>query len=128
MISQFIKILPRLMGWGFLILGGLLQAWPRQLGSLLGVDTKKRSGLVLVRILALREVIIGSFIVRAKDSQRLKQGILIRMLAEMSDFAMHMFGKGVFIQPTSRRIGYMIPPVLLVEFLIRGSIKEQEQK
>jgi hypothetical protein len=47
------------------------------------------------------------------------------MLAETSDFFMHMFGKGIFLQPISRRVGYMVPPVLLVEYLIRRSVEEK---
>jgi hypothetical protein len=124
-MNNILKKLPKPMGLGFLLLGVLLLIRPRQLGPLFGVDTTKRAGLILVRVLAVREMLTGGYILLAKDSKALKRGILARMLAETSDFFMHMFGKGIFLQPISRRVGYMVPPVLLVEYLIRRSVEEK---
>jgi hypothetical protein len=123
-MAQKAKLLTRLAGLGSVGLGGLVLARPAQLGSLLGIDTKKQAGLALTFGLAVRDIAIGTFILRARDNQSLRQGLLFRMLAETSDFLMTGLGRGIIRQPTGRKIALSILPLLLVEWLIRQNLKD----
>lgn len=118
------KLLTRIVGLGSFLLGVLVLVRPVQLGNLLVIDTKKRAGLILTFGLALRDIAIGVYILRAKDTRALRQGLLFRMLSETSDFLMTGLGRGLIRQPAGRKIAFSIPPLLITEWLIRQSLKD----
>ncbi|MEI6044184.1 MAG: hypothetical protein WCS37_07315 [Chloroflexota bacterium] len=127
MISKLKPILARLIGLVSLLLGGVVMVFPDKMGPLLGIDHKKRAGLILLRGLALRDLLLGLYLVRASDQRSLKRGLSLRMLYDLTDFFMSVFGRGIIIQPTARKVAISIPGVVLVTYLIRRSLKEEPQ-
>ncbi len=123
-MGQKARLFTRLAGLGSMGLGGLVLVRPAQLGSLLGIDTKKQAGLALTLGLAVRDIAIGVYILCARDNRALRQGLLFRLLAETSDFLMTGLGRGIIRQPAGRKIALSIPPLLLSEWLIRQSLKD----
>jgi hypothetical protein len=118
------KPVAQLMGWGSIALGLIVMVLPRRLGKLLGIDTSRRAGVVLTYILAVRDLAVGIAIMRAKDTATLRTGVTLRMLCEISDFNMTVFGWGLIRQPQARRFGLGIPLLIGFEFLVRQNLKD----
>jgi hypothetical protein len=123
-MAQKAKFLARSGGLASLVLGGIVLARPIQMGKLLGIDTKQRAGRALAFGLALRDIAIGVFILRAKDNSALRQGLLFRMLSETSDFLMTGLGRGLILQPAGRKIAATIPAIMIGEWLVRRNLKD----
>ena len=123
-MANLAKTFARLAGWGSALLGGVVLVRPKQLGSVLGIDTKKQAGIALTIALALRDIAIGVYLIRAKDKNGLRQGMLYRMLGETSDTLMTGLGRGVIRQPAGRKIALTIPPLLLIEWFIRQNLQD----
>ncbi len=123
-MPKLAKLSARLAGLSSVVLGGLVLVRPVQLGRVLGIDTKKRVGMALTFGLAFRDIAIGIYILRAKDSKGLRQGMLFRMVAETSDVLMTGLGWGVIRQPAGRKIAVGIPPLMVGEWFIRRSLKD----
>jgi len=123
-LADLAKVFARIAGWGSVGLGGVVLVRPKQLGKVLGIDTTKGAGMALTFALAVRDMAIGLYLVRAKDTKGLRQGLLYRMLAETSDTLMTGLGRGVIRQPAARKIALTIPPLILIEWLIRTNLKD----
>jgi hypothetical protein len=123
-LADLAKFSARLAGWGSVGLGGLVLVRPKQLGKVLGIDTTKGAGMALTFALAVRDMAIGLYLVRAKDTKGLRQGLLYRMVAETSDTLMTGLGRGVIRQPAGRKLAMTIPPLILIEWLIRQNLKD----
>lgn len=123
-MADLAKTAARLAGWSSAALGGAVLVRPKQLGRALGIDTKKRAGMALTFALAFRDLAIGLYIIRAKDVNGLRQGLLYRMLGEVSDTLMTGLGWGVIRQPAGRKLSLGIPPLLVVEWFIRHNLKD----
>ena len=123
-MANLAKLSARFGGVSSIILGGAVLVRPVQLGKMLGIDTKKRAGMALTYGLAARDIAIGVYLLRAKDTKGLRQGMLFRLLAETSDVLMTGLGRGVILQPAGRKIALGIPPLMVGEWFIRRSLKD----
>lgn len=124
-MANLAKIAARLAGWGSVLLGGVVLLRPKQLGKALGIDTTKDAGMALTFALAFRDIAIGLYLALAIDIKGLRQGLLYRMMAETSDTLMTGLGRGVIRQPAGRKIALTIPPLILIEWLIRINLKSK---
>lgn len=124
-MAKLMKLAARMMGWSSIALGGVVLVRPKQLGKLLALDTEKQAGLAMTFALAIRDFLVGLYIVRAKDTKTLKRGVMLRLLCEMSDLMTFTFGKGFVLQPQGRKIILLtIPPIVAVEVFVRQSLKD----
>lgn len=123
-MANLTKLSARLAGVGSVALGGLVLVRPVQFGKLLGVDTSKQAGKVLTYGLAVRDIAIGIYILRAKDTKGLRRAITVRMLGEISDTLMTAFGRGVIRQPAGRKLALGIPPLIAVEYFLIRKLKD----
>lgn len=123
-MANLAKLSARFGGVSSIILGGAVLLRPVQLGSKLGIDTKKRAGMALTFGLAVRDIAIGIYLLRAKDAKGLRQGMVFRLMAETSDVLMTGLGRGVILQPAGRKIALGIPPLMLTEWFLMRKLKD----
>ncbi len=123
-MENLVKFTARLMGWTSFLLGVAALAQPRKIGKLFAIDTAKPGGLMLCYWMALRDLVIGLVIIRARDNKALRLGVSLRMLGEISDSLTFTLGRGIILQPQGRKIiSLTIPPILVVETFVRQNLK-----
>ena len=104
-------------------IGGLVQ--PKLLAKLLSVDATRRDGQIFMAYVGLRDLLSAWLIWRGKDnSARMRQALIVRLVFEISDVLLLVFGRGFVQQPRARLIALAVPPLIVTEAVLIRSFND----